>query len=322
MAELRTRAIAWAEHRLPALTRLKRREALPVRLDRRRIYVLPTGFGLLFGLLLFVMMVGALNYGNNVAVLLTCVLAAAAGASLFVAFREMSGLELVALRADEVEAGSSRRVHLRFDPGARTRSGLRVRHAGGEIAFDLTAGKPADIAVELEPAARGWQPVGRLRVWTDHPLGLFQCWSWVNPEREFLVFPALERPAPPLPAGSGRIGEQAEAGASEEHAGLREYRPGDAPRLIAWKASVRHDNLLVRDVEHRSGEALELAWRGLRGLDGEARIRRLAAWVVEADRAQRSYSLALPEATIGPALGSVHRDACLRTLATLPTMTA
>ena len=79
IADLRARILAWAERRLPALTRLRRAEALPTRLDRRRIYVLPSGFGLMFGLLLFVMLVGALNYGNNAAVLLTCVLAGAAG---------------------------------------------------------------------------------------------------------------------------------------------------------------------------------------------------------------------------------------------------
>ena len=318
IAGLRLRAIAFAERRLPALTRLKRREALPIRLDRRRIYVLPTGFGLLFGLLLFVMLIGALNYGNNAAVLLTCVLGAAAGASLFVAFRAMSGLELVGLHADEADAGSPRRVHLHFDAGARARHSLRLRHAEGDTAFDLAAGRADAVPVELAPAPRGWQAIGRLRVWTDQPLGLFQCWSWVNPEREFLVYPAPEPSAPPLPAGSGRFGEQADAGASEEHAGLREYRPNDPPRLIAWKASVRHDNLLVRDVEHRSGEALRLAYGALRGLDGEARIRRLAAWVAEADRQQRSYALVLPDAVVGPALGAEHRAACLRALALLP----
>ena len=67
--DLRIRALAYAEQRLPALTRLRRSESLPIRLDRRRIYVLPTGFGVSFGLLLFVMLIGALNYANNPALL-------------------------------------------------------------------------------------------------------------------------------------------------------------------------------------------------------------------------------------------------------------
>jgi len=315
------RAIAWSERRLPALTRFKERETLPIRLDRRRIYVLPTGFGVLFGLLLFVMLIGALNYGNNAAVLLTCALAAAAGSSLFVAFRGLNRLELASLHADDAQAGSPRRIQLRFDPGLRTRNALRVRHAHGEIAFDLLDGRPADIEVDLAPTLRGWQATGRLRVWTDYPLGLFRAWSWINPEREFLVYPEPEQNAPPLPGGSGRLGEMTKTGASEEHAGLREYRPSDPPRLIAWKPSVRHDNLLVRDIEHRSGETLELVYDALRGLDDEGRIRRLAAWIEDAERARRSYALVLHDTTIGPASGAAHRSACLRALAILPAAT-
>ena len=35
----------WAERRLPALTRHRRQEELPIELHRRRIYIVPTGFG-------------------------------------------------------------------------------------------------------------------------------------------------------------------------------------------------------------------------------------------------------------------------------------
>ncbi len=77
-ASLKTRLFEYAERRLPALTRLKRVESLPIRLDRHRIYVLPTRFGLMLSALLLVMLLGALNYNNNPALLLTCLFAAAA----------------------------------------------------------------------------------------------------------------------------------------------------------------------------------------------------------------------------------------------------
>ncbi|MBO9662703.1 DUF58 domain-containing protein [Dokdonella sp.] len=317
-ATLRARLLAEAERRLPALTRLRRAEALPVALDRRRIYVLPTGFGAAFTLLLFVMLLGALNYSNNPALLLTCLLGAAAGASLFFGFRMLSGLALVQVRADEAHAEQPLDLHLRFAPGGRPRASLRLRRETAETAFVLPAGGEQEIALRIEGTHRGWFRPGRLRVWTEYPLGLFQMWSWLHPRAEFLIYPALESPPPPLPAGDGRLGEQASAGASEEHAGLREYRASDPSRLIAWKPSVRHDTLLVRDVERRAGEALTLDWFALRDLDTEARIRRLAAWVCAAEAAQRGYTLRLPGETIGPGLGASQRQACLRALALLP----
>jgi uncharacterized protein (DUF58 family) len=318
ITELRTRLLAYAERRLPALTRLRRSEALPIRLDRRRIYVLPTAFGLGFAALLFVMLIGALNYGNNPAVLLTCLLGGAAGASLFAGFRGMSGLALVRVNAVEAHAGEPLPLQLRFEAGTRARASLRLRRGETEIAFAMRTNEPGEARLLIEHTRRGWFRPGRLRVSTEYPLGLFQIWSWLHPDVEFLIYPALEHPAPALPSGSGRIGEQANAGSSEEHAGLRDYRATDAPRLIAWKASVRHDTLLVRDVERRSGEALLLDHAALYGLDGEARIRRLAAWVVAAESQQHTYTLRLPDESIGPGLGADHRRACLRALALLP----
>ncbi|MEO5625803.1 MAG: DUF58 domain-containing protein [Dokdonella sp.] len=318
ITELRSRGLAFAERHLPALTRLRQAEAVPIQLDRRRIYVVPTGFGLAFGGLLLVMLLGALNYGNNPALLLTCLLSASAGASVFFGFRGLSGLALTQIRADDAHAGEPLHVHLRFAPGSRARPSLLVRRGETEVAFALPATIERDVSLTLASARRGWFRPGRVRVWTTYPLGLFQLWSWLHPDAQFLVYPELESPCAPLPAGDGREGEQANAGASEEHAGLREYRVSDPARLIAWKASVRHDSLLVRDAERRSGEALTLDYANLRSLDDEARIRRLAAWVVAAESEQRTYTLRLPRETIGPGLGAQQRSECLRALAMLP----
>lgn len=318
IATLRARVLAQAERRLPALTRLRQPEALPVRLDRRRIYVLPTGFGVAFGLLLFVMLIGALNYGNNPAVLLTCLLGATCGASLFFGFRMLSGLRLASLRAGEAHAGEVLPVQFHFGADGRARNALRLRGGAGDVVFTLTATDDTEVALPLPTQRRGWFRPGRVRIWTDYPLGLFQAWSWVHPDAAFLVYPSVEARVPPLPAGAGQQGDQAHAGASEEHSGLRDYRTSDASRLIAWKASVRHDTLLVRDAERRSGEMLVLDYADLGGLDHEARISRLAAWVLAAEAEQRRYQLRLPDESLGPGLGLAHRLDCLRALALLP----
>ncbi len=53
------------------------RKSLPIELHRKRIYIVPSVFGAGFSVLLLVMMIGALNYANNAALLLTCLLGAA-----------------------------------------------------------------------------------------------------------------------------------------------------------------------------------------------------------------------------------------------------
>ena len=318
IADLGARLLALAERRLPALTRLRKAEALPIRLDRRRIYVLPTGFGISFAILLFVMLLGALNYKNNPALLLTCLFGAAGGASLFAGFRALNGLILKRVVAEECHAGTPLTVHLAFASETRSRSSLRIRVGQIESAFALPAGVDSDIALDIPTLQRGWLRAGRLRLSTDFPLGLFRIWSWLNPDVEFLVYPAIETPLPPLPEGSGRMNERALAGAGDELSGLREYRISDPPRLIAWKASARHDSLLVRDAERRGGDSLAFDYAMIGGLDHEARIRRLTAWVLAAEAAQQSYTVKLPDAEFGPGVGPTQRHACLRALALMP----
>ncbi|HET6545515.1 MAG TPA: DUF58 domain-containing protein [Rhodanobacteraceae bacterium] len=315
IAGLRTRILLLAERRLPALTRLREPETLPIRLDRRRIYVLPTRFGLGFGALLFVMLLGALNYGNNPAFLLTCLLGAAAWASLFLGFRTMAGLSIRQMRAGETHAGDLLHVECVLEAGQRRRESLRLRCGRAEIAFALPAGIGTTVVLGLPSERRGWFRAGRLRVWTDYPLGLFRCWSWIHPATEFLVYARAEPAAPPLPRGGGHSGERMIAGASEDYVGLRDYRTSDPPRLIAWKASARHDTLLVRETERHADVALVLDYALLAGLDSESRISRLTAWVLAAEAEQRDYTLRLPDRSIGPGAGRQQCQACLRALA-------
>jgi uncharacterized protein (DUF58 family) len=318
LASIRTRVLALAERRLPALTRLRQAERLPIRLDRRRIYVLPTAFGLMFALLMFVMLVGALNYANNPALLLTCILAAACGASLFVGFRAMNGLLLTRVDAGECHAGESLPLRLRFSESSRVRPGLRLRFGDAETTFALPAGGEASIEASLTAPRRGWLEAGRFKLSTDFPLGLFRIWSWLHPDASFIVYPEVETPAPPLPDASLSNEALARSGAVEESGGLRDYRRTDPPRQIAWKPSARHDKLLVRDAERAGSDALVLDYHALAGLDREARIRRLAAWVLVADVAQREYTLRIPGQAIGPGAGPAQRRAALSALALMP----
>ncbi|MDR3387739.1 MAG: DUF58 domain-containing protein [Rudaea sp.] len=313
-----SRLLAAAERRLPALTRLKQAEPLPILLHRRRIYVLPTRFGLVFSAVLLVMLLGALNYNNNPALLLTCLLAAASYQSVFQAFRSIDRVELRALRADPTHAGEPLRISLYFHVDARPRRSLHLTVAGVDTVFDLVPGSDGGVRVELPAPQRGWHRPGRIRAWSEYPFGLFHVWSWLNPDFVALVYPRLELNAPPLPLGGAEAEQNAIRRSGDELAMLRDYHPTDPLRSIAWKASARHDTLLVKEFEQRRGREIVLDFVQLHGLDHEARISRLARWVCVAETAQVRYALQLPGMRLGPGLGPEHRHACLRELALLP----
>jgi uncharacterized protein (DUF58 family) len=312
------RALRFWERRLPALTRLKAAERLPVELHRRRIYVLPTGFGLFFGVLLLAMIVGGLNYNNNPALLLAFLLVSAAHTALLQGFLDLRGLRLTDAHAEPVHAGQEARLRLRFERGdGRIRRGIVVRRDASARTLDLEAGS-AEVALNLPTERRGLLPVGRLLVETRQPLGLVRAWSWLHPERSLLVYPALEAHGPPLPMADIRRGARLRRGPGEQLHSLRDYRSGDPLRLVAWKRSAQAGHLLVREFEQPAGGDALLDWEALGGLDPESRIRRLARWVVEAERGGVRSTLAIPGARIGPGRGAAHVHACLRALALLP----
>jgi uncharacterized protein (DUF58 family) len=305
----------WAERRLPALTRHRRKEELPIELHRRRIYIIPTGFGMAFTLLLLVMMLGSLNYSNNAALLLTCVLGAATSISMLVAFRSLNGLRIRGVRGGHAVAGEPIDVTFDFE-ARRLRQALRLDIAEVSQAFDVDG--RCDVTVHLPTEQRGWLQIPRLRLWTTWPMGLFRAWSWVNPQYAVLVWPRPELggPGPTLPLQNG---SRQRLHLGEDLASLRDYRSGDSMRHVAWKASARHENLLVKDYEQpEARREWRLDWRHLRGLDNEARIARLARWLDEALAQGRQWSLWLPSEAIGIGGGPSHYARCMSALALLP----
>ena len=309
--------LAVAERRLPALTRLKQPEALPIRLHRHRIYVLPTRFGLMFSAVLLVMLMGALNYNNNPALLLTCLLGAACYQSVFQAFRCINGVQLVSLQGEPCHAGEPLHISQTFHADGRPRRSLRLRVADQETVFDI-AGGDGRVRISVPAELRGWCRVGRIRLYSEYPFGLFQVWSWLNPDFAALVYPRLEVGAPPMPHADDAAADVATKRSGDEFGMLRDYHASDPRRSIAWKASARHDKLLVKEFEQRRGQDVALEWAATATLVYEARISRLAAWVHAAEAAQLRYVLRLPDETVGPGLGPDQYHACLRALALLP----
>jgi len=317
-SDLQNRLLLFAERRLPALTRMKRPEALPIVLDRRRIYVLPTGFGLYFVVLLAVMTLGGLNYDNNPALILCFLVGSALHTGLLYGYLALRGLRLLEVSAEPVHAGLPITLRLRFDAvEPRLRRGLTLFKAPQRIAFDLERGGHADVSIELPTRHRGWHSIGRIEVSVRQPFGMFVCWSWLHPSRPLLVYPALEANPPPLPGEGGDGLPDRRRGPDEQVHGLRDYRLGDPLRTVAWKRSAQRGTLTVREFESPRGREAVLDWQQLGGLDPEARIRRLARWVVDAERAGLNSELRVPGQRIGPGHGPQHLHACLRALALL-----
>lgn len=316
-------AFAFPDTLLQAVDRWLRRdaspEAAPIVLDRRRIYVLPTQAGLVFAVALAVMLLTALNYNLNLGFGIVFLLAAAAFASIFHAFRNLLRLSITPGRAAPVFAGENAEFHLSIENSRATlRPALQVKTPDASEMFNLPADAVSDIAVSRATQRRGWLQLGRVIIETRYPLGLIRAWSVIVPDSACLVYPAPEKNPPPLPdSEAGNRGTRPSSPGEEEYGGLRNAHPADSPRHIAWKIVAREGPMMVKQFTGSGGGELLLDWNESipAPLDAEARISRLTAWVLAAEADGRRFRLNLPGVHIASGAGPAHTQNCLKQLA-------
>ena len=289
---------------------------LPFTLEYRHIYVLPTRFGVWFGLLLAVTAIGGLNFNNNMALLLGFLLAAIAQLTSLLAYRNLVGMSVNSIHADPVFAGEQARFRIYLNnPEARPRLAVQARSRKSIDTGDVGPHQTTALVLEQSTLKRGWALMEPFNIENQYPLGLFRAWSVLIPQARCLVYPAEADNPPPLPrTGRGDDGI-ADAGDGEQFHGLREYQPGDPLRRVAWRASARHGKLYSRVMETPREEACELNWYLMGNRSVEEKLSIMCAWILRAERQQIPYSLELPTEALPAGLGEEHRDACLRILA-------
>jgi uncharacterized protein (DUF58 family) len=293
-------------------------DALPVSLERRRLYILPTRAGVAFAALLFLMLLAGLNYGNSLALFLTFLLAGFALVSMQQCHRNLLGTALVAAHAPPAFAGAAATLHVTLGNRA-LRPRLQLEAAAPDqpvVITDLPAAGEQQLQLPLPSRARGLWPIERVRLSTAQPFGLFRAWTWVHAPLQLLVYPR-PRGALPMPVAPGnKPGTHSQGGSgADEWLTLRPFREGDSPRQVDWKAYAREAPLLVKEYSPPGADTRLFEFAQLSDPDIEARISQLARWVVDAAARGDRYGLVLPQVHIAPDRGPQQRHRCLAALA-------
>lgn len=288
-----------------------------IELQPRQIFILPTQAGLGFAGLLLVMLLGAINYNNNLIFGLTFLLSGLGLVAMLHTYRNLTHLQLRAGQGRPGFVGERLGFQVWLRPGdGRPRHAMTLK-AENTSAITLVSGNGDAVWLHLETRQRGPLPLGVVTVSSSYPLGLFRTWSRVAFEHSELAYPTPAPPGPPPPTlaeGKHQTGTQHTG--PEDFRGLRSYRPGDSLRHIHWKALAREQGLLTKEFGSNQARSCWLDFASTPEQDIEARLQRLCRWVLEAERAQLNYGLRLPDLAISPARGNAHRDRCLAALAT------
>jgi uncharacterized protein (DUF58 family) len=288
-------------------------------LVQRRVFILPTRQGLVFGAVLLVMLAGSINYSLGLGFVLTFLLGALGVNAMIYTFRNLANLRVTGGRTRPVFAGDTAffTVHLE-NGGDADRYAIGLSQDRRLASFvDLVARSTTPATAAVPAPRRGILRPGRLILFTRFPLGLYYAWAYLDLDLRCIVYP---RPAPsglPMPPAAGSAGAGAERGrGQEDFSGLRQYYLGDSPRHIAWKAAARDQGLLTKQFTGRAETELWLDWAQLPSQMGvEERLSHLARWVLDAHAAGLTYGVRLPGTTVEMAAGEAQRERCLEVLA-------
>jgi len=293
-------------------------DVLPVVLQRRRIYILPTRAGLAFALLLLFMLLASLNYANSIALFLTFLLAGFGLITMHQCHRNLMGTRLHGATVLPTFARRPGTLQLTLQNpvrAARPRIAASIEQEAARLA-DLPGQGSQCIELTVAAAARGLVSIDRLKLTTTHPFGLFRAWAWIHTPLRMVVYP---RPVGglPMPADDAlKSGSLPRGGAgADEWLGLRPFRDGDSPRQVDWKAYAREAPLLVKEYSASGNDLRVFRFDALTGLPVEQRLEQMSRWVVDAEAHGERYGIELPMTRIEPDRGPEHRHRCLTALA-------
>ena len=317
---LRARWQAWWQSRqVPADTH---------QTTQRNVYIVPTWAGVAFCGTLGVLLLASINEQLSLGYALTFALTGAGLASMHTTHANLRGLQMDLKAPEGAHAGDEVALELRLHNAGGARFGIAVSAqldtGATEPAWvDIPARGHAVLRLRLPATQRGLRELPRLIITTRFPLGFFRAWSYWRPASRVWVYPRAEVSPPPFPAqaeaGAGEATSRRQAAGGTDFAGVRSYRRGDSRKQILWRKSAlamaEGLPLWVRETEAPLAQDLWLDWRDTPGRDIEARLSRLTAWVLAAERLGQPYGLRLGARDIAPSLGSSHRQACLEALA-------
>ena len=208
------------------------RAELPVVLDRKRIFILPTKFGFLFALLLLALLIGSINYTNNLGFFLTFLLASTGFVSIFHTYVNLRGLAITRIETGEIFAGDPLVLTVHCGSTSRPFRDVRVAlsgETGPSRGVNLEPGMHRAVRAIGGTTRRGIRSLPVIVVHTTYPLGLFRAWSNVSVAGTYAVFPepseAVSLVSLETPGDSSQDDGSGKRPGSDDFGGLRPKAP-------------------------------------------------------------------------------------------------
>jgi uncharacterized protein (DUF58 family) len=228
------------------------------------------------------------------------------------------GLELLPGTNDPVFAGQTAgfEIHL-INQQERERPNIKLQTSKESSAStDLESSNRDSLKLYKETKERGALRLGRVAVSTTYPLGLLRAWSYVELDASCLVYPKPAVNKPPASHSDYDLSSNGGKGVGvDDFVGIRQYRPGDTPKQINWKALASERGLQTKHFGGDRADRVWLDWQSMPGIGTEEKLSRICRGVLDACNHEQEFGLRIPGTILNPSHGQTHRHLCLAALA-------
>lgn len=303
--------VNWINRVLPRVKQLT--------LDRNRLFIFPTGRGLLFVILAFCVFLAGTNYSNNLILGLGFLLFSLFVVTIWHSFLNLLGLSITAGGADAIFLGEYAHFKITLKrPDNKSKYALRFAWPNSFDTFvNLDDEQQKIVSVQIKPQARGYFFPPRLTVETKFPFGTIRCWSHVALDTFCIVYPTpLENTVYLGEGHEGQHGDELNYQSNEELYELKKFEDGDNLNHVAWKSYSKGFGLSTKRFAGFQDEAIWLNWLAFNEFPHEVKVSYLCYWVLKFEKENRRYGLDIPGIKLAPDVGDTHLKQCLTALAT------
>ena len=292
-------------------------------LKKKKIYIIPTRFGIIFIGGLFAMLLTAAAYANNLVYLLTFLLSAILLIAMAEAHNNMRSLFVYRVETEPGAEDETVKVKIwvkndSSQPKFSIFAGFRkkdLKEVKSEVSL-IPQKSVGYLELNLPVTERGVFDLPDIRLFTIFPLGLFYCWRIHKAENKYFVYPKPvgQQSLPFKKAGFGEEDNPLSVG-GDDFRGHANYQQGESQKHIDWKAFARGRPLMVKKFDLGDPRIRHLSFDEVQGGTLETKLRQLSSWIWKCHRNQDVYQLSLKNKSTEPGLGIHHLKECLVMLA-------
>lgn len=293
----------------------KLRSSLRLRENNEKTYIVPTLYGVAYGVVCLLLFGIGFASTNNAVYFLCFFLVSLGSQSLVTTNRNTEKLHITHIAGEDFFADETGRIRLSVQN--RGKEDLRQiqlsfskKHS---VDLDrLKVGEHREVLIPYSTPAPGILKIPDLRVSSDFPYHFARSWKKYFTDLSLYVYPARR--------GSSQFSKDAFVSRSQESQsfddfkGHRDYQKTDSPRSIDWKVTARVQKTTVKEYDPQTSQKITLRWEDCPQATESDKRSQLSLWIDLAEKNSFDYSLELPHRVIPFSRGPQHRTDCLRAL--------